>query len=231
MVAVCNQCPSVTQGIVWYKFPNDTVWRYYKPAVFPFSYVYDPIGGGQYKLKFLKPEPGAQATYPLFSFDEVNSRGSYLGTFNASAAQTPFFYGDLSTFTFAPDSTNRFWQVRGLDACGNYFAKTLYKGTTGVTTTPLGVYGGAPYSGSRALTSSITPVSPRYINNQFANCPACPHFWDSLMKEFTGIGIPQISITCGKDACPPNTACECDCTPTDICCHDANGIPLYIAQK
>ncbi len=231
MVAACNQCPTSTNGIVWYKFSGDPHWRFYKPPSFPFSYTYDPIGGGNYKLKFLKKEQGAQAINPLFEFVEVGSRGNYLGTFNASAAVQPYLYGDLSTLQIVPDATNRFWQVSGLDACGNRSVyKGLFKGTSGVSTTPLGVYGGAAYSGSRALTDTIYPISPRPIANIFASCPACPHYWDTLMKEFTGVGIPSIQITCGSDACPPNTDCECDCQVGFKCCYDALGNPLYIAQ-
>jgi hypothetical protein len=230
MVAVCGQCPGATKAIVWYKF-SDGIWRSYKPTTFPFSYEYVAVGGGNYKLSFWKQEPGAQAINPLFEFIEVGSRGQYLGTFNASAAVQPYLYGDLSTLQIVPDSTNRFWQVSGLDACGNRSVyKSLFKGTTGVTTTPLGVYGGAAYSGSRALTDTIYPVSPRPITNLFASCPGCIHVWDKKIFEITGSGIPQLQISCTGNICPPDAVCECDCG-AEVCCWNDRGIPIYSYLK
>lgn len=229
MVAFCNQCSGAAKAIVRFKFV-DGIWRSYRPTTFPFSYEYVAVGGGNYKLSFWKQEPGAQAINPLFEFVQVTSRGVPSGVFNASAAVQPYLYGDLSTLQIVPDSTNRFWQVSGLDACGNRHQKTLYKGTTGVTTTPLLVYGGAPYAGSGAFTDTIYPVSPRPITNLFANCPGCLHPWDRKIFEITGVGIPQLQISCTGKLCPPETVCECDCGK-EVCCYGANGKPIYSYVK
>jgi hypothetical protein len=240
MVAACNLCPTGSNGIVWFKWANESYWRYYKPLAFPFSFVIDPIGGGQYRLKFLKPELGGRAFQINFTYDRYTSGSiAYIGTYFASVRWTDiaggYFFGNSNSgndIQIGLGDDGRFWRVSGKDQCGNFTLKTSIR--DGISPTSYTLYN-ADYT---ALANPAFTYRARNIQvNSFiyhstlrANCPGCPHPWDTKLKEFTGVGSPQISMSCNGDSCPPNTDCECDCQPGYKCCYDANGNPLYIAQ-
>jgi hypothetical protein len=167
---------------------------------------------------------------PRFLYERLTSNGISQGYYPAHCNfANVYMYGNGANVSWEIESSGRFWKANGLDPCGNpVVSYSIYDGFS---------------SGSNILQNpSISQISGAYkarnisisdlnYHSTFrANCPACPHFWDTKIFEITGLGIPQLQISCTGKMCPPETACQCDCGK-EVCCYSAQGAPIYSYLK